>query len=157
MIEAMLTMRPPRPAIMCRAALRAQRNTPVMLTSMTLSQSARSSSTLGLRIAVPALLNLDAAEGLGDLGEGSVDRGLVGNVQRNGQALAALIANRRGDGLGCGEIEIGDGDPRPGLGQAERHGPADAPRGAGDDSRLTVEPELVQHAPRHAHALHGHQ
>jgi len=57
MIEAVLMIRPPRPpASMCRAASRAHRNTPVMLTATTLFQSSRDSSVVGRRSAIPALL-----------------------------------------------------------------------------------------------------
>ena len=56
MIEDMLTIEPDPAFSMCRAAVRAHRNTPVMLTSTTRCQSARSRSTAGRRIAIPALL-----------------------------------------------------------------------------------------------------
>ena len=57
MIDAVLTMRPPRPpASMWRAASRAHRKTPVRLTATTLFQFSSVSSVVGWRMAMPALL-----------------------------------------------------------------------------------------------------
>ena len=153
MIEAVLTIAPPFPrAIMWRAALREQRNTPVMLTAMTFSHSSRGRSTEALRIAMPALLtrisicpaSLTIAAKIFSIAASSLTSAACA------EALAALPGNLARNRFRRRAIAVDHRDRRAGLRHGEARRFADAAAAAGHRGDRSVEPEGVLIILRHS-------
>ena len=156
MIEAVLTIAPPFPAaIMWRAAARAHRKAPVMLTAMTFSQSSSGNSTEALRIAMPALLTrMSSCPAALTIAAKSVS---TAASSLTSPCMAVRFAAPLGDltrhRLRRCAIAVDHRDRRAGLRQGEAGRLADAAAAAGHRGDQSVEPEGLLEIKTHERAV----
>ena len=142
-IEAMLTIDPrPRPS-MTRASAWQDRKTPVRFTSSTRCHWARSISSAGAALAIPALFTarVSGPSSASVRCTASREAGGVGDVCREGEGPALQLLDLADDLIEAGAGQIQAGHVRADLGQAQSDPSTDPAGRSGDQRGLPVEAE----------------
>ncbi len=126
------------------------RKTPRRLTCMILSHCAggrieqRAEVRVGRRVVDQ---DIDLAEGRQGLLDEGCDRAFFSDVSGNAQRSATELLDLRRHGVDPGLLAAGDDDLRPGAGEPQGDGPADAARSARDQCHLACQVRVHGCAP----------